>query len=109
MTTTRASRIALAAVLAFAASWAGITVAHAAPTSCSSNRVCVYDNINYSTQLGWRTAGFALQDVSSGNNDKMSSWSNNSAKNACWYQHANGGGSKYQMNQYTDNPTSGSG
>lgn len=82
----------------------GAAVANAAPSDCSSGRVCVYDNINYSTQLGWRAAGFALQDVSSGNNDKMSSWSNNSGTNACWYTNANGGGIGLAMNQWTDNP-----
>lgn len=81
----------------------GVSAANAAVASCSSGRVCVYDNINYGTQLGWRTGGFALQDVSSGNNDKMSSWSNNSGLNACWYQNSNGGGWAFQMNQYTDN------
>ncbi len=81
----------------------GAAVANAAPDDCSGGRVCVYDNINYSTQLGWRAAGFALQDISSGNNDKMSSWSNNSGTNACWYTDANGGGVGLAMNQYTDN------
>lgn len=84
--------------------FAGAAVANAAPSDCSGGRVCVYDNINYRTQLGWRAAGFALQDVSSGNNDKMSSWSNNSGTNACWYTSANGGGVGLAMNQYTDNP-----
>jgi len=96
------SRVAVAAaVVALAA--AGAPAAFAAPADCSSGQVCVYDNINYGSQLGWRWAGFARTDVSSGNNDKMSSWSNNSGTNACWYTDANGGGVGLQMNQWTDN------
>lgn len=62
----------------------GVAAASAYPASCASAQVCVYDNINYSTQLGWRSEGFALQDISSGNNDKVSSWSNHTGTNAAW-------------------------
>jgi len=83
---------------------AGAAAAAAYPASCTSNQVCVYDNTNYGTELGWRSGGFPLQDVSSGNNDKMSSWSNHSVLNACWYTNSDGGGVGHQMNQYTSDP-----
>ena len=80
---------------------AGATAAQAYPASCTSNQVCVYDNTGYGTELGWRTGGFAAQDVGSGNNDKMSSWSNHSVYNACWYTGAGESGTGLQMNQFT--------
>jgi len=98
-----AARAAALALAVGAISAAGITAAQAYPADCSSGRVCIYLNSNYGVQLGWRTGGFALQDVSSGNNDKMTSWSNHSVYNACWYTDANGAGVGLQMNQYTSN------
>lgn len=83
---------------------AGAVATQAYPATCTTNQVCVYDNTNYGTELGWRTGGFTLQDVSSGNNDKMSSWSNHSVYNACWYTGSNGSGTGLRMNQYTSNP-----
>lgn len=83
---------------------AGAVAVQAYPADCGSGRVCVYDNINYGTQLGWRSEGFALQDVSSGNNDKMSSWSNHTGTNGAWYADSSGGGFCFQMNEFTSNP-----
>ncbi|WP_309617106.1 peptidase inhibitor family I36 protein [Salinibacterium sp.] len=97
----RASAVVLAAASLGAAA---TTAATAAPSDCPTNAVCIYDNANYGAQLGWRTGGFGLQDVSAGNNDKMSSWANNSVYNACWYGSTLGSGSACQMNQYSQNP-----
>ncbi len=82
---------------------ASIVAAGAYPADCASTHVCVYDNANFGSQLGWRVQQFALQDVSTGNNDKMSSWSNHSVYNACWYSDISGGGTSHQMNQYSSN------
>ncbi|TDL45294.1 peptidase inhibitor family I36 protein [Microbacterium oleivorans] len=102
-----AVRIAAIAVIIGGFGTAGVAAANAAPSSCSSGRVCVYHDTNYGYRMGWRAAGFALENVSSPNNDKMSSWSNNSVRNACWYGNANGGGNQFPMLQYTDNPNVG--
>ena len=98
------ARIAAIGLAVSALGAAGSVAASAAPADCSSGRVCIYDGVNYGTQLGWRNGGFALENVSVGNADRMSSWSNNSVKNACWYININGGGTGLQMNQYTNNP-----
>ncbi len=87
---------------------AGAQVAQAYPASCTSGQICVYNNINYSSQLGWRSGGFALQNISSANNDKMSSWSNHTTTKACWYTDANGGGSAINMPGSTSNSNVGS-
>lgn len=104
MNTSFMARAAAVAVAVAALGGAASMAANAAPGNCSSGTVCIYDNINYGTQLGWRSQQFLLQNVSAGNNDRMSSWSNNSLYNACWYAAVNGGGASFQMNQYTDNP-----
>ncbi len=81
----------------------GVGAAVAYPGDCTSNRVCVYDNADFNTQLGWRAPGFALTNVSSGNNDKMSSWANSSSGNACWYIDVGGAGGGIDMPKHSQN------
>lgn len=54
--------------------------------------VGIFDNINYTSWLGTRTPFFWRENVSSGANDRMSSWINRSNYRNSWWEHANGGG-----------------
>jgi hypothetical protein len=94
-------KLLVAASIGCALAASGVVAAQAYPASCTSNQVCLYDNASYGSELGWRSGGFAQQDISSGNNDRMSSWSNHSIYNAAWFQNPFGGGYCFSMNQYT--------
>lgn len=59
---------------------------------CPTNTVCIYMDNNWVGLLGYRAPGQGLANVSSGANDKTSSWENKTATNARWYEHTNGGG-----------------
>lgn len=76
---------------------AGGLSASAGSSLCPSNRVCTYVNHEWVGLLGYRAAGGALVNVSSGANDQMSSWENKTATNARWYFNANGGGACRNM------------
>ena len=69
---------------------------------CTNAWVCVYDDSGFSKGMGWRTAGFSLQNVSLANNDKMSSWENRTGTYARWYVDINGGGDCHPMAPYSE-------
>lgn len=71
--------------------------AHAGSSLCPASRVCIYSNNNYVGLLGYRTAGLGVMNVSSGANDKMSSYENKTGTNARWYHDANAKGSCVNM------------
>jgi hypothetical protein len=73
------------------------------PDDCGSGRVCLYDYNNFDTQLGWKSTGFALTDISATNNDRMASWANHTSKNGAWYSNASGGGDCTDMNSGVQN------
>ncbi|WP_345526383.1 peptidase inhibitor family I36 protein [Nocardioides endophyticus] len=52
---------------------------------CASNRACIFDDNNFQDRIGSRAAEGGRVDVSSGNNDRMDSWKNNTGTNAAWY------------------------
>ena len=83
------------------------TSAQAWPGDCGSGRVCLYDSYDYVTQLGWRSTGFAQQNISSTNNDRMASWANHTSKNGAWYSNSNAGGDCTDMNSGVQNPALG--
>jgi hypothetical protein len=99
-----APKLALVVAVACALGSVGVAAAEAYPKSCASGRVCLYDNINYSAELGWRSAGFARTDITSGNNDKMSSWSNHTTQDGAWYSDAHGGGFCFNLENKHSNP-----
>ncbi len=72
-------------------------VAEAGSNLCASNRVCVYVDANFSGLMGTRSPGGALVNVSSLNNDKMSSWENKTGTNAAFYYGVNGTGTCVTM------------
>lgn len=59
--------------------------------------VGIFDDINYWKWLGTRTPFFWLENVSSGANDRMSSWINRSNYRNSWWEDANGGGFCHPM------------
>lgn len=71
--------------------------ANAGSNLCSSNRVCIYVDHEWVGLLGTRSAGGGLANVSSGANDKTSSWENKTNTNARWYFDANGAGACRSM------------
>ena len=82
----------------------GVAAAQAAsPTLCPSNRVCLFDHQDYVGLLGYRQGGGGLVSISSGANDKMSSWSNKTGSHGAWYANQNGGGGCYTMHPNTNN------
>jgi Peptidase inhibitor family I36 len=95
------TNLAVAVAIGSAISGAGVVAAQAYPASCTSGQVCLYDNVGYGTELGWRGTGFHLQDISSGNNDRMSSWSNHTTSDGAWYQNPGGGGYCFTMAHLT--------
>jgi hypothetical protein len=77
--------------------------AHAGNSAfCTSARVCVYEDSGFSKGMGWRSAGFALQNVTLANNDKMSSWENRTGTYARWYVDISGGGACHPMAPYSE-------
>jgi hypothetical protein len=69
---------------------------------CTGVRVCVYEDSGFSKGMGWRSAGFTLQNVTLANNDKMSSWENRTSKYARWYVDIDGGGNCHPMAPYSE-------
>lgn len=68
------------------------TSAHAGSNLCPSAQVCLYRDNDFLGLMGYRRAGLGIMNISSGNNDAMSSYENKSGTNARWYHDANGRG-----------------
>ena len=68
------------------------SAAMAGSSLCPSAKVCVYANNDFGGLLGYRSGGLGLANVSSVNNDEMSSWENKSTSNARWYHDRDAGG-----------------
>lgn len=86
--------LALAAAIGFG----GATVtANAGSNLCNANRVCIYVDHEWVGLLGMRSAGGGLVNVSSGANDRTSSWENRTSTNARWYFDASGKGACRDM------------
>ena len=98
------NKIALAATFLVAGSLLTMGSAAMAGNSafCTSAWVCVYEDSGFSKGMGWRSAGFSLQNVSTANNDKMSSWENRTGTYARWYVDINGGGACHPMAPYSE-------
>ncbi|WP_299091081.1 peptidase inhibitor family I36 protein [uncultured Microbacterium sp.] len=89
------ARLTAITVAVAAVGFVGVGVASAAmPSDCSAGRVCVYNDENFFNQIGWRSEAFVTQNISSTNNDKMTSWANNTATRGCWWTGSNGSGTK---------------
>ncbi len=71
-------------------------------SSCAAARACLYDNANYGGWLGQRAAGNPLENISTANNDRMSSWANKTSSNGAWYEHRDGGGFCRSMWRYSE-------
>jgi len=99
----------MAGILASAALAVGM-VGALAPTAafagnasyCSGTYVCVYKNSGFGVGLGWRTAGFSLQNISAANDNEASSWENRTGTGARWYTDANGKGDCHSMAKYSE-------
>lgn len=99
------ARLTAITVAVAAVGFAGVGAAAAVtqPSDCSAGRVCVYNDQNFFNQLGWRSEGFATQNISSTNNDKMTSWANNTGTRGCWWTDQNGGGTKRYLYANSNN------
>lgn len=71
-------------------------------TYCSGTWVCVYKDAYFGTGLGWRNANFALQNISTSNQNQVSSWENKTGTNARWYTQQNGTGTCNTMGRYSE-------
>jgi hypothetical protein len=90
--------LALGLVAAAVVAGVAATPAHAGNSAyCSGTWVCVYKNSFFDTPLGYRTAGFTLQNISSANQNQVSSWENRTTSNARWYTNTNGAGTCNNM------------
>lgn len=86
----------------------GVMPAQAAFSDCPDRAVCLWNNANYGSFLGWRQPGLGLLNVSSGANDRTTSWANRSYTRAAWYSDANGRGFCRDMTPRASNPNVGS-
>jgi len=73
------------------------------PADCGSGRVCLYDYYDFVGQLGWRSAGNGISNISSANDNKMASWSNHTGTNAAWYDKVNANGGCWTMGAQSQN------
>ena len=71
--------------------------AEAGSSLCPANMVCTYVDKNFSGLMGYRAGGGGLLNVTSLNDNKMSSWENRSSSNAAWYYGLNGTGKCLNM------------
>jgi len=71
--------------------------ASAGSTLCPSAKVCIYVDPGFVGLLGYRSGGLGLANVSSGADNKTSSWENKSSYNAAWYDQRDGGGNCFNM------------
>jgi hypothetical protein len=97
---THSSRRTAAVVVIGAAAVAAVGTAapaFAGSSACPSDAVCIYDDTDYRQMLGYRTAVDGLRNISSTNNDKMSSWENKKYQDAAWYTDTNGQGDCLNM------------
>lgn len=69
---------------------------------CSGSWVCVYKNSYFDVPLGYRTAGFSLQNISAANDNEVSSWENKTSTNARWYTGSNGSGTCHTMAKFSE-------
>lgn len=71
---------------------------NAGSTLCTgSDKVCIYDDLNWVGLLGSRSTTSGAQNVSTGANDKTSSWENERGTGARWYTDANSSGTCRSM------------
>jgi hypothetical protein len=99
------SRIAAAAVVVGGLLGVGLSTqaASAGSNLCPPSQVCLYATDDFQLLMGYRSGGGALQDISPGNNDILSSWENKSGWNAAWYYGTGGTGGCRQMLIGTEN------
>lgn len=69
---------------------------------CGGAWVCVYKNSNFGIGMGWRTAGFGLQNISAVNNNEASSWENRTGTAARWYADGGGTGACHTMARFSE-------
>ncbi len=69
---------------------------------CSGSWVCVYKHKDFEVPLGYRTAGFFLQNISAANDNEVSSWENRTSTNARWYTGSNGSGNCHTMARFSE-------
>lgn len=85
----------------------GLTVAQPAQAGsnlCPSSMVCLYEDQSYVALLGYLSGGQPLHNVSSGANDKMSSWENKSSHDGAWFDDANASGTCHNMFALSESP-----
>lgn len=88
---------ALAASLAVGLGAGAVTAAQAGHELCPKARVCVYVNRDFQGLMGFRGGGEGIRDITTPNNDQMSSWENLTRFNAAWYHNINGRGKCLDM------------
>lgn len=96
------SRKVFAGVLIAGALGAGAVPAAAALQDCPSSTECLFKHQNVEERQGYRYGGNPLESISAGNNDQVSSWSNQSTQVGAWHSDADGRGGCYQMNKGTN-------
>ena len=98
-------RAAFGAFLATLAAGLVAPGAASAMTDCGGTyNICIYDNNDWSGQLGRRAPGGGVVNVSGTANDRMDSWTNGSGTNSAWYYDANGTGNCTTMAAHSSDP-----
>jgi len=72
-------------------------VAQAGSTLCPSAKACIYVDPAYVGLLGYKSGNSALVNVSSGADNKTSSWENKTAYNGAWFEGVGGSGKCWNM------------
>lgn len=91
------SMIAAALVVAAAVAVPTTTALAGDSSYCTGAWACVYKDSNFGTPLGYRTSGFALQNISPANANEISSWEDRTSRAARWYTGTYGGGTCNNM------------
>ena len=90
----RKTRIALTVVGAGLLSLAALapTAQAGSPLCPGYTNACVYLDAGFNGLFGTKQAGSGLTNISTTNNDRMSSWENKSRTLGAWYANRDGGG-----------------
>ena len=64
---------------------------------CDNNYGCIYDENDFVGLIGKKAGGAGMSNVPPSVNDSMESWENKATISGCWYEHANGGGTQFDL------------
>ena len=78
--------------------------AQAGSNLCPASMVCLYGDQSFVGLLGYLSGGQGLHNVSSGANDKMSSWENKSTHDGAWFDDADAAGTCHNIFALSESP-----